>query len=239
MSAAAQGGDSSAIPSRQPKSAREVAEINAMKQQAMSNATIMYYNILRQRMMLVLKTALQFYSSDKYENGDKRVYRKFVIEDMPLSSGGMGNMEIRIVKEKVSDTDLFLEAIKKSASEGKQTEIIEVPADFIQNLEFMVNDVELEQQKSSELELAAFVENVINPMVNVYAPMGLADPSKIMLRHLEKMNENPADFASSQVLQSTGKGLPPNSNSQNGANQNPQGAFGGNAKSSVTGMMYG
>jgi hypothetical protein len=66
MTGFAQGGMSSALPSIQPKSAAEVDSLNTAKQQAMSNVMIMYYDMLRQEILLVLKTMLQYYSAEKY-----------------------------------------------------------------------------------------------------------------------------------------------------------------------------
>jgi hypothetical protein len=246
MTSTAQGGDSQIIPSRQPKSAREVSDISALRQQSMANATVMYYDILRQRVLLVLKTALQFYTLDKYNSADERVFRKLVVENMPLSLGGQGDMEIRFVKEKVPDIELMIEAIKKSAQNGKQLEIVQVPVGFIENLEFDITEIELDQEKSSELELQSFIENVINPMINVYVPAGVADIDKVFLRHMEKMGEAPSDFATADVLamlqnpdkpsrQMPGLGSTPN----NGADQNPAGAFGGNMQQIMRGMQFG
>lgn len=238
MSAIAQGGDSAAVPSRQPKAAREVMEIAEMKKQAMANAMTMYYDILRQRILLMLKTALQFYPLSKYEAADKRIYRTLVVENVPVSTGGVGTMKMRIVKEKKPDAEIFLEAIRESALNGKKIEIVEIPVEWMQNLESVViTDIKLEPDKSSELELQSFVENVINPMINVYVPAGVASIEKTYLRHLEKMQENAADFSADipDMFSSPVK----SSNAQNGVNQNPAGAFGQNMDSMKMGMIFG
>jgi hypothetical protein len=195
MSAQANGGDASVAPSRQPKAAREIMAIEKMKQQSMANAVTMYYDILRQRILLVLKTSLQFMTLDKYNATDKRVYKDLLIPDMPLTEGGVGNMRLRIVKDKQPDMAMFLEAIRESAQNGKQTEIVEVPISFIENLEFSINRIDLEPEDSNDLEIANFVENVLNPMINTYIPAGVADMSKTFQRHMEKLGENPSDFA--------------------------------------------
>lgn len=201
MSANTQGGDSKVMPSRQPDSARAVMTDNMEKQQSMANAVTLYYDLIRQRVLLVLKTALQFYTTDKYANTDKNNIRNLLVTDMPLSGGGIGNVEIRIVKEKKNtDMQLFLEAIKKSITDGKQTELIDVPISFLQDLEFYIERIELEPETTTDIELASFVANVITPLTQVYLPLGLVDPSKMLMRHLEKMGESVSDYVSDSKI---------------------------------------
>lgn len=233
MSSHAQGGDASLIPSRQPKAAREIMSIEKMKQQAMANAVTMYYDILRQRIMLVLKTSLQFMALAKYSKTDKRVYKDILVPDMPLTDGGTGNLRIRMVKSgtKTPDMSLFLEAIRESAHNGKNTEILEVPIEFIENLEFTINRIDLEPEDSSDLEIASFVENVLQPMQTLYIPAGVADIGKTFLRHMEKLGENPADYAkdpSAQQPPQGNPGVPTPAGQQNGAlNQSTTGTTNG------------
>jgi len=232
MTASNQGGDSKVIASRQPDSARAVMEDSLQKQQAISNATTLYYDLIRQQVLLVLKTALQFYTTDKYANTDKNTIRTLMVSDMPLSQGGVGNVKIEIVKEKKSnDLELFLQGIKESIVNGKTTEIIHVPVGFLQNLEFYIEKIDLEPDKSSELELAAFVENVITPMISTYIPLGLADPSKVMMRHLEKMGEAPSDFVAEKNATDMITGQ--------GAEAQPQGETTGALMQSLEGMKSG
>ena len=242
MSSDAQGGDAAIVPSKQPKSARETVEIQQMKQQAMTNITTMYYDILRQQVMLVLKTALQFYPLDKYESSDGTAIRTLMAHEMPLSTGGVGSMKIRIVKEKKPDMELFLESIKDSILNGKTTEIVEVPEEFLKNLDFLITDIELDPSSANALEKADFVDNIINPMLKAYVPMGLADGAKVMQRHLEKYGESISDYAPEQVLQDlAGKGtaksnMPPQPGQP--AQSNP-GQQSGNMGQSTTGMQFG
>lgn len=198
MESGNQGGNAQVVPSKQPRSAREVMNNSQEQQQMIANATILYYDLIRQKLLLVLKTALQFYTTDKFEAADKNVIRTLMVSDMPLTLGGLGNMKIRIVKEKKQETELFLEALKDSVLNGKQTEIVDVPVEFLQNLEFVIEKIDLEPDTPTELELAAFVENVITPMISTYIPMGLADPAKVMLRHMEKMGESVSDYVADE-----------------------------------------
>lgn len=233
MTAINQGGDSQVVPSKQPVSAREVMYNSQLRQQSIANATSMYYDIVRQRVLLVLKTALQFYALDKYENSDKSAIRTIMAQDMPLTAGGIGNMKIRLVNEKKGDMELFLEGIRESVLNGKQTEIVEVPVSFIKDLELYVSNIELEPENSNELQLASFVENVINPMINVYVPAGVADINKVMMRHVEKMGESLSDFVSDGNV----------GQMMTGAGKNPQGQAVGPTQGamlqSITGTKYG
>lgn len=238
MSNQANGGQQQVVPSRQPQSARGVMANQTLQQEAATNAVTMYYDILRQRVLLVVKTALQFYGIDKYQDSDKSAFRTLLVNDVPLTMGGIGDMKIRIVKEKKSDIELFLEGIKTSALNGKKTEIVEVPLSFLQNIECEVSDIKLEPENQNELEKQAYVEQVIAPMFNAYIPAGVASIEKTFLRHMEKMGESAVDFASEQVLQNMA------GNKQNPNPQMPQGqqgasSFGGNAAQSITGTQFG
>lgn len=263
MKAQAQGGDSDIMPSRQPKSSREVMEDGSDQQESMSNSVVMYYDLIRQEVLLVLKTMFQFYGTEKYKDADENTFRDILVPDMPLTEGGVGNLRLRIVKKKQSDMDIMLEAIRESALNGKKTEIVEIPVEWIQNLEVQITKIELEPENSSEVELSNFMANVIEPMINIYAPAGLADMGKIYLRHLEKMGESPADFSSSQVASSLESGkpaqpaqgaqpiqpgqpqpgqpnqVPPSQFPLNAGAQNGMGAQKGNMKQITTGTKFG
>lgn len=209
MSSTAQGGSSPAMPSRQPKSAREALQLQQMAQQAQSITLLLYYNILRQQMMLVLKTALQFYPVEKYQKENRNILRTINVPNMALTTGGVGNMEIRIVKSRSKDfnhkqhnLELLLEAIHKSSVNGKMTEIIEAPEDVIQNLEFEITDIDMEPAQTDEMRRSTFVEQVLGPMFQTYIPAGIADPAKVFLRHMEKLGEHPNDFASEKMMAS-------------------------------------
>ena len=201
MSASANGGMNTAVASKQPNSARGEMNNQQLKQEAQTNAVMMYYDILRQRVLLVIKTALQFYGLEKYSQSDEGAYRTITVANVPLSLGGIGDMQINIVKEKRSDIELFLEGIRQTAKNGKKVEVVDVPLEFLQNVECEVTDITLEPENQSELDKQSYVANVIVPMQNMYIPMKLADPGKVMMRHLEKMGESISDFATEDVMQ--------------------------------------
>ncbi len=250
MSGQAQGGAQSITPSKQPKSAREVLQLQSQMQQALGNSLLMYYNMLRQEMLLVVKTALQFYPTNKYNDINNRVVRAIKIPNTALTGGGMGNLVVRFVKSKQDDLVTFFESIEESIKNNRQTEIIEAPIDVIKDLEFMISDIKITPSQSSELEKQTFIENVITPMIQIYAPAGLADMSKIFLRHLEKLGEHPADFASDKVLpqlmaqwgQQMDFNMPePNGKDSigTGKGKKSQGPQGGNLTQSITGTKFG
>lgn len=241
MSGMANGGQNPAIPSRQPQSARGVMTQQELQQEAMTNAVMMYYDILRQRVLLVIKTALQFYGIDKYSQSDESAYRTLTVSDVPLSMGGVGDMKIRIVKEKKSDIELWLEGIRETAKNGKKTEIVEVPVEFLQTVDCEVTDITLEPENQSELDKQSYLSNVIAPMISTYVPAGLADMGKTMARHLEKMGESLSDFATENVIESmaNNKGVQPNPQGPAIPGQGNTNPTAGNLQQSTTGMKFG
>jgi hypothetical protein len=198
MTSQAQGGFQQIAPSKQPRSAREVVAMENLKQLAMGSTLVMYFDLVYQEIMLVLKTALQFYQTSHY--GEEDVVRSFALPNFPVSQGGMGRLEVRIVKKKKDSLALHFEAVDKSIKEGKITEIIEVPVELLNNLEFFIDDIKLEPEKSSDLERTLFYEQVVTPMLNFFVPMGLADPMKVMARYLEKIGEHPQSYVPDQIL---------------------------------------
>lgn len=199
MSSFAQGGNSQVAPSRQPRSAREMIQIEKMKQQALGNTMLMYYNLIHQEVMLLLKTMLQFYPAGKYA-AKNNVLRAFTAPNMPLSRGNLGNLEVRFVKEPQKGLDLYFEAVKKSIDNGRPTEIIEVPVDIIENLEFYIDDIKLQPEQDDEMERAMFNEQILPQLLNVFVPAGIADIGKTYVRWLEKNGEHPSSFTSEQSM---------------------------------------
>ncbi len=241
MSTLAQGGVNQAIPSIQPKSAAEVDQVNQAKQQAMGIPVLMYYNMCRQEIMLILKTMLQFYGNKKYAGETDNILKAMTVPNMPLTLGGMGDLEIRFVKKVGNPLDLHWEAVRKSMQNGRMTEIIEAPIDLIQNLEFQITEIDLEPEQTSEMKKTLFTSSFLVPLLQNWGQTGLLDPAKTLTRFLEKNGESPQDYISDKVLpqvMSTWSGqhnLFPNQiyninrNSPAGANaQSPVGqAFGG------------
>ena len=251
MGEIAQGGGANMSPSKQPKSAREVLQLEQMKQAALGITLTMYYDVLRQEMLLVNKTALQFYPISKYEKQAGNIIRSLKVPNMSLTNGGVGDLMIRIVPKRddkfdsdAKNLELYFESIASSMMNGKQMEIIEAPADVIQNLEFEITDIDMEPNQTDELRRATWVEQVLNPIINVYAPAGIADMGKTFLRHMEKFGEHPADFASEKVLPQLMSSwdnqfrvmMPPQQPQQVGG-QAGMGAQTGNVTQSRTGMF--
>lgn len=200
MTSQAQGGIQQISNSKQPKSSREVLQMQMVKQQALGNSLLMYYNMLRQEMLLVIKTALQFYPTNKYVGEEQRIVRAIKIPNTSLIGGGVGTLQVRLVKSKQDDLITFFEAIEQSIKNGKMTEIIEAPLDIVKDLEFMINEIKISPAQTSELERATWVEQVFTPLLNNFIQPGLVDPAKLYLRLLEKMGEHPADFSSDKIM---------------------------------------
>lgn len=246
MSSHAQGGSQAIAPSKQPKAAREIIAMETMKQQALGNALVMYFDMVSQELRLVLKTALQFYASGKFGDQDANIVRAITLPEFPLSKGGMGRLEARIVKKPQEALALYFEAVKNSMSAGRTTEIVEFPSDSLSQLvDFTINDIRLEPEKASELEKAAWNEQVLSPLVNIWIPMGLADPAKAFLRWAEKNNEHVSNFASEkmlpQLMASWGGEykLPPAYMEMMVGGRSGQGAQTGNLNQSTTGTQFG
>lgn len=201
MTSQAQGGQNQVAPSRQPRAAREVIAIENMKQQALGSALVLYFDMVYQEIQLMLRTALQFYASGKFADQKEQLIRSITIPDFPLQRGGVGRLEMRLVKEPQNALNLYFEATRLSIEQGKTTEIIEFPVDKLDSLmDFGIIDIRLEPEKSSELERAAFTSDVLKPLLEVFVPAGLADLGKVYLRFLEKMGEHPSDYTSDQTL---------------------------------------
>lgn len=195
MSSFAQGGFSQIAPSRQPKSAREVIAMENLKVQSLGNTLVMYYDLIYQEIFLVLKTALQFYQNGKYANQKENLIRTITVPDFSLSLGGVGTMEVRIVREPQNALKLYFEAVNKGIENGKTTEIIEIPVEILQHLDFFIDDISLDPKQSSEIERSLFMEQVVTPIANIFLPAGVKiDMNKVFLRSLEKAGEHPQDY---------------------------------------------
>jgi len=239
MSSMVQGGTGAVAISRQPKSAKEINEISQMKQDALGVAIVMYYDLVYQELFLVLKTALQFYSVDKYDDQKQNILRSMTVPNFQLTQGGIGNLELRIVKEPQDALTLHFEAVNKSIDNGKNTEIIEAPVELLMNLEFFVDDIQLEPEKSDDMERAAWNEQVLGPLVNVWIPMGIASPEKSFLRWAEKNGEHPSDFASDKAKGQVVQDWMNSYELPKGKEKMPVGDTTGNLNQSATGMRFG
>lgn len=201
MTMFAQGGSNQVAPSVQPRAAREVVAIENMKQQALGATLIHYFDLVYQELILVLKTALQFYGSEHYRTSDKAdLVRAISIPEFPLSEGGLGTLEVKFVTKKSDDIKRYFDAVNRSIENGKKTEIIEVAIEALTKIEFFIDDIKLEAEKATELERAAYFEQVLSPMINVFIPAGIASMEKTYLRFLEKMGESPSDYTDDNMM---------------------------------------
>lgn len=244
MSTMSQGGVNQAVPSIQPKSAAEADQMNQAKQQALSVPTLMYYDMCRQEILLVLKTMIQFYAADKFTKEGENIVKTLMVPNQSMTLGGTGDLEIRFVK-KPSNTDvdrlsLYFESIRKAAQSGRMTEIIEAPVDLIQNLEFEITDIELEPEQTSEMKKAIFTSSFLVPLIQNWGQTGLIDPGKTLLRFLEKFEEHPLDYVSNQGMSgvmNTWKSM--NTFPQMGSTGVNRSSVGGGQAQSPIGQAYG
>ena len=233
-----QGG--SQIPGgKQPTSARQQLQLMQQQQVFMANTLLMYYDMVRQEIELMLKTAIQFYPMARYREHTGNIVRAINVPNTSLTGGGTGTMEVRITGKgkKATPVELFIEAVQKSIQNGNQTEIMEVPLEVFEELDFDISRIDLEPEQTSELEQQAFMERVFTPMMQVFAPMGLADPQKAMLRFLQKMKEHPADWMPDKILPQVYAAWK-KQNTIPGMNM-PQGQQSGAVGQSMTGIMNG
>lgn len=241
MSSFGQGGMSQVAPSKQPKAAREIIAVENLKQQALGNALTMYYDTIRQELELILKTMLQFYDTGKYSGEDENILRTITVPDFPMSQGGVGTMEVRIVKNPKEALALHFESVRKSIENGKTTEIIEVPYQVLNDLMgFYIDDIKLSPELSDELEKASWNDNVLQPLLSIFVPAGIADIGKVFVRMLEKNGEHPADYVATgklpQLMAGWGNSRFSLAAPAQGA---PQPAQAGNFSQSTRGTIFG
>lgn len=231
------------ITGKQPSSARQQMNLAQQQQVFLANTLLMYYDMVQQEVELVLKTAIQFYPMARYRSETKDLVRAITVPNTSLTGGGTGTMEVRIKKgNKSTAVELFIEAVQKSILNGKQHEILEVPLEVFEKLEFDISSIDLEPEQSSEIERTQFMEQVFTPMMNTFGSSGLIDPNKAMLRLLLKMKEHPADWMPDKVLPSVYAGWRqqntiPQINNTDG--KPAPGARNGNVAQSMRGMMNG
>jgi hypothetical protein len=115
-------------------------------------------------------------------------------------------------------------------------------------LEYEISEIELDQEETDDLKQASFVEKVLTPMLKIYVPSGIADLSKVYLRHLEIMGEHPADFTSDKMLQqvmgqwsqlNSGNLIPPQQAQVTGQDTGAGLSQTGNQNQSMQGIMAG
>lgn len=228
-----QGGYQTPVGGKQPKSAREQLSLQQQQQVFLSNALLMYYDLIRQEVELVLKTAIQFYPMARYREHSGKIVRAITVPNTALTGGGIGTTKIRIVKRAVKPPmELLIESIQESMLNGQQHEIMEVPLEVFEKLEFSISRIDLEQEKTSEMEQAMFMQTILQPLVSTFMPMGLVDPQKLLLRYLTKMKEHPADYMPDKIL-------PQVYSTWKNQNTIPVGDVVGNLIQSQTGMKNG
>jgi hypothetical protein len=157
----------------------------------------MLWHLIRQEYEIVVKTALQFYSYDKLSKSvDERIIKTLTLSGVNLTRGGIGNLIIRIVREIAPPDILFKEEEALSKVSG-QTQIIEVSANTLKELDFIIEDILLEQEDSNELKQALFQEKT-SFMLQAFGQ--IIDPFKAFARYLEVIGESPSDWAKDELV---------------------------------------
>jgi hypothetical protein len=181
----------------QPKTATERRIQEQIRFQVLSSTVLMLWYLIRQEYELVVKTALQFYSYDKLSKSvDERVIKTLNLSGINLTRGGIGNLIIRIVKSVAPPDIIFGEEENLSKVSG-QTQIIEVSADALKELDFIIEDIILEQEDSNELKQALFQEKT-SFMLQAFGQ--IIDPFKAFARYLEVIGESPSDWAKDELV---------------------------------------
>jgi len=190
------------IIGRQPRSATEKQLEAYRRTQFYNNYVLMIWNLFYQEVILVIKTALQFYPVKKIKKTlptgiEKDIYRLIQIENATLPQGGIGNLEVRIVEEPSYWQELSLEVLTRSKISRKALDIIEITPEELQDLDFVITNIQMETENPPVLEQALFKEKVAF-ITQLFG--GMLSPEKAALRTFEVLRESPADWLRDDVL---------------------------------------
>lgn len=186
--------------SRQPKTATERRIQEQLRFQILSNIVLMYWYLIYQEYKLVVKTALQYYTYESLsKKTDKRIIKNIILEDAPLVRGGLGRLLVRIVNKTNPPEEIFKEEQELSRESKRQTEIIEANISALSDIDFIIDDITLEQEETNELKQALFIEKASFMMNNPYFAQ-IIDPFKAFARYLEVIGETPSDWARDDLV---------------------------------------
>jgi hypothetical protein len=190
------------ITSRMPRSATEKQIESYRRAQFLGNYVLMIWDLIRQESELVLKTALQFYPLSKFKEilpsgVMKEIYRLIQIENTPLPSGGIGDLELRITDNVSYWQELALEVASRRKFSKKPMDIIEITPEELQKIDFVIKDIQLETENPPALEQALFKEKIAF-ILQLFGSM--VSPEKAVLRTMEILRESPADWLKEDIL---------------------------------------
>lgn len=232
------GGLSVTPTGKQPRSATEkAAEMQAQKEVA-GLYYLFYQDLLEQTSWLVTQNMIQFYTARKVKEivGGKKYHEVISLIDMQLASGGIGNMEIRIADKLTSSEELKQEAWFRSMFKKERVEIIEVTPKELNQLKYDIK-IDFEAEETPESEQALYT-NWANWLMQMFYPLGLVDPKKVLFRATEIKGESASDYIPDQMIEQYEQerfgmvkpqlpmpgGMPmPNASGQQGITQGPYG----------------
>lgn len=194
------GGLQAALPTVQPRSATEQSFVREQKQEAAGLYSLFYQDLLEQKVWLVLKNMIQFYTSEKAEKvlGSRRFKKIIALTDIKLFEGGLGNRELRITETPAKPEELQQEAILRSLTKKEKVEIIEVPPKKLRLLKFDIK-IGFESENSPEAEKLIFLD-YITTIMRLYGQavnsqgVPLISVRKMLFRTAEKFGENVYDI---------------------------------------------
>lgn len=201
IKSSAQGGVGPVLQGRQPRSATENAVANQEKKEALGLYSMFYKDLLEQKVWLVIKNMIQFYTTHKVRKilGDREYFKIIHLANTDLFQGGLGDQEIRITKKPHTSNELMEESYMRSLLKKEKVEIIEVTPESLQAIDFDIKvDFELENSPADE---RALYLDYITTMFNLFGPAQIISPKKAFFRLSEKFNENPSDLVDDNLLQ--------------------------------------
>jgi hypothetical protein len=190
------------IGSRQPRSATEKIIEQYRRNMFLNNYVNMIWDLLYQEIELVLKTALQFYPLKKHKQIlptgiVKEIYRLISVENTTLPQGGLGDLEVRVVEKPSFWQELALEVATRQKFSRKLLDVIEIKPEELQKLDFVITNIQLEQENPPIIEQALFKEKIAF-IFQAFGPM--ISPEKAILRTMEILRENPSDWIRDDIL---------------------------------------
>ena len=194
------GGVTPIIPSRQPRSATERAQVAQQEKETSGLYFLFYQDLLEQKIWIALMNMIQFYTAETTEKilGTRKFNKILSLSDIDLLEGGIGNREIRITKEPLKPKELYKESYIRSLLKKERVEIIEVTPKALQQLHFDIR-ISFEQEQSPENERLIFMD-FISTLQKMFGQTGLLSAKKMLYRTIEKFGESISDYVEEQVI---------------------------------------
>jgi hypothetical protein len=188
------------LPSRQPKSATEKAQLAQQQRETAGLYYLFYQDLLEQKTWLALKNMIQFYTATKTEKilGSRKFHKILSLSEIDLLEGGIGNRELRITDHPLKPQELYKESYMRSLFKKERVEIIEVTPKALQCLQFDIK-ITFEMEESPENERLIFLD-FITRLINMFGQSGLLSQKKMLYRTIEKFGESVSDFVDEKIV---------------------------------------